>query len=46
MLTKSNPEEAKRLMVLAEEDAQRRCRVFEQMAREKTAPGPLLRQAN
>ena len=40
MLTKSNPEEAKRLMVLAEEDARRRYRIFEEMAREGAAPAP------
>jgi pyruvate-ferredoxin/flavodoxin oxidoreductase len=38
MLTKSNPEEAKRLMALAEEDAQRRYRVFEELSREQSAP--------
>ena len=41
MLTKSNPDEAKRLMVLAEEDARRRYGVFEEMAREQPAPAPL-----
>jgi pyruvate-ferredoxin/flavodoxin oxidoreductase len=40
MLTKSSPEEAKRLMVLAEGDARRRYRVFEEMAREEPAPVP------
>ena len=40
MLTKSNPEEAKRLMVLAEGDARRRYRIFEEMAREGAAPAP------
>jgi pyruvate-ferredoxin/flavodoxin oxidoreductase len=38
MLTKSNPEEAKRLMVLAEGDVQRRYRMFEEMAREENTP--------
>ncbi len=38
MLTKSNPEEAKRLMALAEEDTKRRYRIFEEMAREESAP--------
>jgi pyruvate-ferredoxin/flavodoxin oxidoreductase len=40
MLTKSNPEEAKRLMVLAEEDTRRRYRIFEEMAREEKTPAP------
>ena len=40
MLTKSNPDEAKRLMVLAEEDARRRFRIFEEMAREVNTPAP------
>jgi pyruvate-ferredoxin/flavodoxin oxidoreductase len=40
MLTKSNPEEAKRLMVLAEEDARRRYRIFEELAREEHTPAP------
>ncbi|HEX7572206.1 MAG TPA: pyruvate:ferredoxin (flavodoxin) oxidoreductase, partial [Bacteroidota bacterium] len=40
MLTKSNPEEAKRLMALAEEDARRRYRIFEEMAREENTPAP------
>ena len=40
MLTKSNPEEAKRLMVLAEEDTRRRYRIFEDMAREENTPAP------
>jgi hypothetical protein len=39
MLTKSNPEEAKRLMALAEEDVRRRYTVYEEMAREDGAPG-------
>ena len=38
MLTKSNPEEAKRLMALAEEDARRRYRIFEELSREQGAP--------
>ena len=38
MLTKSNPAEAKRLMALAEEDARRRYRIFEEMAREENPP--------
>jgi pyruvate-ferredoxin/flavodoxin oxidoreductase len=40
MLTKSNPEEAKRLMALAEGDARRRYRIFEEMAREENTPAP------
>ncbi len=40
MLTKSNPAEAKRLMALAEEDARRRYRIFEEMAREENTPAP------
>ena len=40
MLTKSNPEEAKRLMALAEEDTKRRYRVFEELAREAPALPP------
>jgi pyruvate-ferredoxin/flavodoxin oxidoreductase len=40
MLTKSNPGEAKRLMALAEEDARRRYRIFEEMAREENTPAP------
>ena len=40
MLTKSNPEEAKRLMALAEEDTKRRYRVFEEMAREDGTASP------
>jgi pyruvate-ferredoxin/flavodoxin oxidoreductase len=34
MLTKSNPEEAKRLMALAEEDARHRWEVYDEMARD------------
>ncbi|HUI64396.1 MAG TPA: pyruvate:ferredoxin (flavodoxin) oxidoreductase, partial [Bacteroidota bacterium] len=37
MLTKSNPEEAKRLMALAEEDARHRYKVYEELAREDGA---------
>jgi pyruvate-ferredoxin/flavodoxin oxidoreductase len=37
MLTKSNPEEAKRLMALAEEDARRRWKTYEEMAQENGA---------
>jgi pyruvate-ferredoxin/flavodoxin oxidoreductase len=40
MLTKSNPAEAERLMVLAEEDARRRYRTFEELAREENTPAP------
>ena len=40
MLTKSNPEEAKRLMVLAEGDTRRRYRIFEEMAREENTTAP------
>jgi pyruvate-ferredoxin/flavodoxin oxidoreductase len=37
MLTKSNPEEAKRLMALAEEDARKRWKTYEEMAQEDGA---------
>jgi pyruvate-ferredoxin/flavodoxin oxidoreductase len=37
MLTKSNPEEAKRLMALAEEDARKRWKTYEEMAQENGA---------
>jgi len=37
MLTKSNPEEAKRLMALADEDASHRYKEYEEMAREDGA---------
>jgi hypothetical protein len=40
MLTKSNPEEAKRLMALAEEDTRRRYRIFEEMSREENSTAP------
>ncbi len=40
MLTKSNPEEAKRLMVLAEEDAKHRWEWFEDAAKEWNATTP------
>ena len=40
MLTKSNPEEAKRLMVLAEGDAKQRWQWFEEAAKEWAVPAP------
>jgi pyruvate-ferredoxin/flavodoxin oxidoreductase len=40
MLTKSNPEEAKRLMVLAEGDAKQRWQWYEEAAKEWAVPAP------
>lgn len=40
MLTKSNPDEAKRLMVLAEGDVKRRWQWFEEAAKEWDAATP------
>ncbi len=40
MLTKSNPEEAKRLMVLAEEDVKARWKWFEEESKESGAGAP------
>jgi len=39
MLTKSNPEEAKRLMLLAQKDVERRWNIYEELAKEE-APVP------
>jgi pyruvate-ferredoxin/flavodoxin oxidoreductase len=43
MLTKSNPEEAKRLIALAQQDVNKRWRTYEEMAKETngTAPKPV-----
>jgi pyruvate-ferredoxin/flavodoxin oxidoreductase len=40
MLTKSNPEEAKRLMVLAQEDVVKRWKIYEHLAKEENGGAP------
>jgi pyruvate-ferredoxin/flavodoxin oxidoreductase len=40
MLTKSKPEEAKRLLTLAQEDVNKRWKMYEHLAKEETAPAP------
>jgi pyruvate-ferredoxin/flavodoxin oxidoreductase len=40
MLTKSNPEEAKRLMVLAQEDVVKRWKIYEHLAKEENGAAP------
>jgi len=40
MLTKSNPDEAKRLITLAQQDVDRRWTTYEEMAKETNGAGP------
>jgi pyruvate-ferredoxin/flavodoxin oxidoreductase len=40
MLTKSKPEEAKRLLTLAQQDVMKRWKIYEHLAKEEASPAP------